>query len=51
VVKKLEIHCPEVAPLFSADSCIYNMTAADLQVVAKDCQGLQTGFFSNSLGG
>jgi hypothetical protein len=45
-VKKLKVYCPEVAAYFSDDTCLYNMTSADLQDIAVDCDALQTDFFS-----
>jgi len=45
-VKKLRVHCPEVATYFSADSCLHNMTSAMLQTIASDCDALQTDFFT-----
>jgi hypothetical protein len=41
----LKAHCPEVAAHFSEDSCMHNMTKADLAVVAQDCPALQKDFF------
>jgi hypothetical protein len=46
-VKKLKVHCPEVAAHFAADSCLYNMTSADLATIAVDCDALQTDFFTS----
>mmetsp|Transcript_40113 Transcript_40113/g.80947 ORF Transcript_40113/g.80947 Transcript_40113/m.80947 type:complete len:209 (-) Transcript_40113:217-843(-) len=43
-VRKLKVHCPEVAEYFSEDSCMHNMTKADLAVVARGCAALQKDF-------
>jgi len=48
-VAKLKVHCPEVATHFAADSCMYNMTSAELQVLAIDCEALKSGYFSSKL--
>jgi hypothetical protein len=45
VCLRLKVHCPEVAAHFSEDSCMNNMTKADLAVVALDCPALQKDFF------
>ena len=46
VVEKLRKYCPEVARHFEEDSCVYNMTTAELQDIAADCDALQTDYFS-----
>ena len=46
VVQQLQKYCPEVAQHFEEDSCIYNMSTAELQVIAQDCDALHTDSFS-----
>jgi len=48
-VAQLKVHCPSVADYFAADSCMYNTTSAELQVLAIDCEALKSGYFTRKL--
>ena len=44
MLKKLKVHCPDVATNFADDKCMHNMTASRLKEISVGCDALQTDF-------
>jgi hypothetical protein len=47
VARKLKAWCPNVAPHFDGESCLSNVTTAELYELVADCPPLQTTFFAD----